>query len=261
MDSTTNVPLLVELKEGVLWLTLNRPEARNALNHDLRGHLRRSLIDEATSPDVRVVVIQGDKRAFCSGGDIKEMGGHPSAVSRKLNEGRSIIESISHLPKPVIAAVRGHASGAGFSIAMACDLIVADETALFSSVFVKRGLIPDLSGTYWLARQIGLHRAKDITFSGRVVGALEAHELGLVARLWPSGNFDMELNALALTLANGPTIAFGVAKRLMNRTFETDLSTALDLENLGQLIASSSEDHQHSIEAFKNKTTAIFHGR
>jgi 2-(1,2-epoxy-1,2-dihydrophenyl)acetyl-CoA isomerase len=254
-------PLLVQQEDGVLWLTLNRPEARNAINHELRGLLRDRLTGLAASPEVRAVVIRGDERAFCSGGDVKEMGGGPETVARKLEEGRSIVESIARLPKPVVAAVRGHASGAGFSIAMACDLIVADETAVFRSVFVKRGLIPDLAGTYWLARQVGLYRAKEIIFSGRAVGAAEAHDLGLVTRLWPAAEFDVELEALARTLGNGPTVAYGIAKRLLNRTFETDLSTALDLESLGQSVTSGSEDHRRSIEAFTNKTDAVFEGR
>ncbi|GAC1324134.1 MAG: enoyl-CoA hydratase/isomerase family protein [Mycobacteriales bacterium] len=253
-------PLLVGFDGGVLRLTLNRPEARNAINGELRRLLREALTVDAAAPEVRVVVLQGDSRAFCSGGDINEMGG-PSTVSGKLDEGRAIVEAISRLAKPVVAAVRGHASGAGFSLAMACDLVVADETAVFRSVFVKRGLIPDLGGTYWLARQVGLFRAKEIIFTGRAVGAQEAHDLGLVARLWSSTTFEGELAALSAELANGPTIAYGVAKQLLNRTFETDLSTALELERLGQALASGSEDHRTSIEAFKTKTDAVFHGR
>lgn len=261
MPGQTAPPLLIEQRDGVLWLTLNRPEARNAVNHELRGLLRDTLTVQATSPEVRAVVIRGDAVAFCSGGDIKEMGGNPGSVARKLDEGRVIVEAISRLPKPVIAAVRGHASGAGFSLAMACDLIVADPTAVFRSVFVKRGLIPDLAGTYWLARQVGLYRAKEIVFSGRAVTAGEAHELGLVAHLWPAEEFEQELTALARDLASGPTIAFGIAKRLLNRTFETDLSTALDLESLGQSVTAASEDHLSSIEAFKAKQPSAFRGR
>lgn len=260
VDPATAGPLLVRQADGILWLTLNRPQTRNAINAELRLRLRDCLTSDATAPEVRAVVIQGDERGFCSGGDINEMGGGPGTVARKLDEGRAIIESISRLPKPVIAGVRGHASGAGFSLAMACDMIVADESAVFQSVFVKRGLIPDLAGTYWLARQVGLYRAKDIIFSGRPVAAAEAHELGLVARLWPAAAFDAELHALATDLAQGPTVAYGIAKRLLNRTFETDLSTALELESLGQSITSASADHLRSIEAFMNKTPTVFEG-
>lgn len=262
MDGSADpVPLLVRLEHGVLWLTLNRPHARNAINNDLRLRLRQSLTVDAAAPDVRAVVIQGDEKAFCAGGDVKEMGRGPADTARKLEEGRALVEGIARLPKPVVAAVRGHASGAGFSLAMACDLIATDETAVFQSVFVKRALVPDMAGTYWLARQVGLYRAKDIVFSGRPVTAAEAHELGLVARLWPAQEFTSELHSLVTGLAAGPTLAYGLAKRMLNRTFETDLSAALELESLGQTLASSSEDHRSSVEAFRNKTSASFTGR
>ena len=220
-----------------------------------------TLADKASDPEVRVVVIQGDASSFCAGGDIKEMGGEPAVVARKLREGRAIVETIAQLPKPVIAAVRGPASGAGFSIALACDLIVADDTAYFQSVFVHRGLIPDLGGTYWLARQVGLYRAKEIVLSGRKVPAQEARELGIVSQLWSPEEFADELRALALGLASGPTVAYGLAKRLLNRTFETDLSTALELEGLGQSVTSATQDHRDSIQAFLDKTAPTFHGR
>ena len=253
--------MLHEVVDGVLWLTLNRPRARNAMNHALRGQLLQRLAVDAVDPDVRAVVIQGDATSFCAGGDIKEMGGEPAIVARKLREGRAIVESIAQLPKPVIAGVRGYASGAGFSIALACDLIVADDTAVFQSVFVHRGLIPDLGGTYWLARQVGIYRAKEIVLSGREVGAQEASDLGLVSRLWTPAEFPAALSELATGLASGPTIAYGLAKRLLNRTFETDMSTALELEGLGQSVTANSQDHRDSIAAFINKQPAKFHGR
>jgi 2-(1,2-epoxy-1,2-dihydrophenyl)acetyl-CoA isomerase len=262
MPADNSVPaLLVRQAEGVLWLTLNRPHARNATNAEMRRLLREHLGSTAAAPDVRAVVIQGDERAFSAGGDVKEMDGDTRTIARMLDEGRTIVDTIAQLPKPVIAAVRGHAAGSGFSIAMACDLIVADETAVFQAVFAKIGLIPDLAGTYWLARQVGLYRAKEMVFTARPVRAAEAHELGLVTRLWPAADFDVELRRLASELAAGPTVAFGVAKRLLNRTFETDLSTAIELENFGQSLAVSSQDHLRSVEAFKQKTTVAFEGR
>ena len=259
-DQAVSAPLLVRQDEGVLWLTLNRPQARNAINDELRTLLLEHLA-AAAAPEVRAVVIQGNERAFSAGADVNEMGGEPGSIADMLEQGRTMVEAISRLPKPVIAAVRGHAAGSGFSIAMACDIIVADETAVFYSVFAKLGLIPDLAATHWLARQVGLYRAKEIVFTARPVSAAEAHELGLVTRLWPAADFDAELGRLAGELAAGPTAALGVAKRLLNRTFETDLSTALELEKLGQLVAVSSEDHLRSVEAFKNKTTTTFRGR
>jgi len=253
--------LLSRASHGVLWLTLNRPHARNAINSDLRGRLRAALAEEATSPDVRVVVLQGDDRAFCAGGDVKEMGGGPAAALGRLEQGREVVERIARLPKPVVAAVRGHASGAGFSLALACDLVVADTTAVFRSVFVHRGLVPDMAGTYWLARQVGLHRAKEIVLTGRAVTAAEAHELGVVARLWEPADFDAGLGALARQLASGPTVAYGASKRLLNSTFETGLAAQLDAEALSQAYASGSEDHRDTVAAFAAKEPPVFHGR
>jgi 2-(1,2-epoxy-1,2-dihydrophenyl)acetyl-CoA isomerase len=255
-DPAVPAPLLVRQEQGVLWLTLNRPHARNAVNAEVRVLLRETLSAAAAAPDVRAVVIQGDERAFSAGADVNEMDGEPGTIARMLDEGHVIVESIARLPKPVIAAVRGPAAGSGFSIAMACDIVVADETAVFHSSFAKLALIPDWAATYWLARQVGLYRAKEILFSARPVPAAEAQELGLVSRLWPAAEFDAELRRLAHELASGPTVAFGVTKRLLNRTFETDLSTALELENLGQLVAVSSQDHLRSVEAFRNRTSA-----
>jgi 2-(1,2-epoxy-1,2-dihydrophenyl)acetyl-CoA isomerase len=259
-DQAVPAPLLARQAEGVLWLTLNRPRARNAVNAEMRELLRDHL-RAAAAPDVRAVVIQGNERAFSAGADVNEMDGTPGTIAGMLDEGRAIIDSIARLPKPVIAAVRGPAAGSGFSIAMACDIIAADETAVFHSSFAKLGLIPDWSATYWLARQVGLYRAKEIIFSARPVSAVEAHELGLVTRLWPAAEFDAELRRLAHELASGPTLAFGMPKRLLNRTFETDLATAVELENVGQLVAVASQDHLRSVEAFKNKTPVAFEGR
>ena len=261
MSQSESSALLVTEADGVLWLTLNRPEARNAINHDLRRLLLKAITETAQDPKIRAVVIQGDEKAFCSGGDVKEMGVDKSIVAMKLREGSAIIEGIANLAKPVIAGVRGHASGAGFSLAMACDHIVAQDDATFTSVFSKRGLIPDLSGTFWLARQVGLYRAKDIVFSARPVSAVEAHSLGLVTTLTSAKDYPSELAKVVKRFATGPTLAFGLAKRLLNHTFESDLATALEREGLSQGELSTTSDHLNAIEAFKNKTEPTFEGR
>lgn len=261
MSQSESSALLVTEADGVLWLTLNRPEARNAINHDLRRLLLKAITETAQDPKIRAVVIQGDEKAFCSGGDVKEMGVDKSIVAMKLREGSAIIEGIANLAKPVIAGVRGHASGAGFSLAMACDHIVAQDDATFTSVFSKRGLIPDLSGTFWLARQVGLYRAKDIVFSARPVSAVEAHSLGLVTTLTSAKDYPSELAKVVKRFATGPTLAFGLAKRLLNHTFESDLATALERERLSQGELSTTSDHLNAIEAFKNKTEPTFEGR
>jgi 2-(1,2-epoxy-1,2-dihydrophenyl)acetyl-CoA isomerase len=260
MVESTVPALLVSEVNGVLWLTLNRPEARNAINHELRALLLHAITVTAQDPKIRVVVIQGDEKAFCSGGDVKEMGVDKSIVAVKLREGSAVIQGVANLAKPVIAGVRGHASGAGFSLAMACDHIVAQDDATFTSIFSKRGLIPDLSGTFWLARQVGLYRAKDIVFSARPVSAIEAHSLGLVTTLTTVQNYQSELNAVVERFATGPTLAYGLAKRLLNQTFESDLATALEREGLSQGELSTSNDHLNAIEAFKKKTEPTFEG-
>lgn len=259
-DHIESESLLLKKSDGILWLTLNRPLARNAINHDLRARLLKAIQVDALDPSVRAVVIQGNEIAFCSGGDIKEMGVDSETVARKLQEGAAIIKGIASLPKPVIAGVRGYASGAGFSLAMACDIIVADESCKLSSIFIKRGLIPDLSGTFWLARQVGLFRAKEIIFSGRTLDASEAYALGLLSKLWSSSTYQSEIENLAKEYASGPTVAYGVAKELLNRTFESDLSRALELEAVGQAKASSTQDHKNSIKAFKDKVSPTFLG-
>lgn len=238
-----------DLDDGVLTLTLNRPRARNAINRDMRGQLRQLLSDGGVDPAVRVVVLTGEGVSFCAGGDVKEMGGGPADSAAKLAMAKQIVQSITDMPKPVVAAVRGHAVGAGFSLALACDFVVADDTATFQSVFIRRALVPDMGLAFWLARQVGLHRAKDLALTGRPMDAHEAFRLGLVARLWPAAEFADRLAAFSSELAASHTAAMGLTKRLLNRTFESDLAAVLDAESVAQALASSSPEHLASLPA------------
>jgi 2-(1,2-epoxy-1,2-dihydrophenyl)acetyl-CoA isomerase len=251
--------LRTELVDGVLWLTLNRPQARNALNHDLRNRLQAAVTITAAAPAVRVVVIAGDEKAFSAGGDVKEMTPDGGAMA-KLEVGRSIVEAIARLPKPVVAAVRGHAAGAGFSMALGSDFVVADTSAVFRSVFVNRGLVPDMGATFWLARQVGLLRAKEIMLTGRPVSAREAYELGIVSRLFEPADFAGGLKELVAELAQGPTIAYGATKRLLNATFGATLGEQLDAEALSQVYASGTDDHRASVAAFLERRPHSFKG-
>lgn len=236
-------PVRGELVNGVLTLTLNRPRARNAINREMRGRLCQLLSDASVDPAVRVVVLRGAGISFCAGGDVTEMGHGPADSAAKLAMAKQIVQKITDMPKPVVAAVRGHAVGAGFSLALACDFVVADETASFQSVFIRRALVPDMGLTFWLARQVGLLRAKELTLTGRRLDAQEAFGLGLVARLWPAAEFEDQLAAFSFELAASYTATMGLTKRLLNRTFESDLSAALDAEGLAQTLASSSPEH------------------
>lgn len=244
-------PLLQRLDaDGILWLTFNRPQARNAINVELRGLLRDALVRTARDPKVRVVVLRGDAAAFCAGGDVKEMGGGPDVAAAKLAVGAEIVCALAELDRPVVAGVQGHAAGAGFSIALACDIVVADTSAQFRASFVGRGLAPDMGGTYWLARQIGLHRAKDIFLTGRVVMAAEAHQLGFVSRLLEPEQFDEGLAKLAADLAHGQVQAMGATKLLLNQAWARDLPTQLEAEGAAQVVLSATDEHRAAVVQF-----------
>jgi 2-(1,2-epoxy-1,2-dihydrophenyl)acetyl-CoA isomerase len=243
----TDQPLLSSLVDGVLTLQLNRTRARNAINRVLRMQLRDALQSAAVDPAVRVVVIRGDERAFCAGGDVKEMGNGAADNAVKLSLAKQIVQAMADMSKPVVAVVRGHAVGAGFGFALACDLIVADESATFGAPFVGIGLAPDMGASYWLIRQVGLHRAKDILLNSRTITAAEAHELGIVARLWPAAELDSRLEELTSSLAAASPTALGLTKRMLNRAFEVDLSAALDTELVSQLVAAESSEAKEAL--------------
>jgi len=236
-------PILTTLDAGVLRVQFNRPKARNAINWEVRRGLRTILDDAARDVAVRAVVLAGDDRAFCSGGDVKEMGNGTTDTAAKLTMAKDLGQLIAEMEKPVVAEVRGYASGAGFGLAMACDFVLIDDTAIFQSVFIARGLVPDFGTTYWLARQVGLHRAKEIILTGRSVMAREAFDLGIAARLWNAAEFREQADAFVASLATAPTFAMGLTKRMLNVTFETDFGAAMDSERLSQLLASTSQEH------------------
>lgn len=241
---------------------LNRPEALNALNPELRSALADGLADAAGDPAVRVVVLRGSRRAFSSGGDVTSMADRDANgwTAGMLNL-RRLIEQVVVCPKPVVAAVEGVAVGAGFSLALASDLIVASTEARFGMAFIRRGLVPDGGASYFLARQVGLYRAKEIALTGRLLAAREAFDLGIVSRLWTDEEFEPGLQALLQEMAAAPTVAAGMTKRLVNRAFETDLSTALELETLGQAVAGGTYDHAESLRAWRDKRDAVYEGR
>lgn len=249
--------------EGARTVRLNRPAVRNALSPQLRAELVTALEDAAADPAVRCVVLRGDERAFCAGGDVKGMDVQesPIATVRRLDGAAVMVRALYHLPKPVIAAVEGPAVGAGLSIALAADMVVAREGASFSAAFTKRGLVPDTGMTYLLARAVGLARAKYLVLTAQTLDARTAHTIGLVAALWSAAEFEERLAQLAMSLATGPTAAYSLSKHLLNRAFEVDLDSMLTLEALGQAVARNTEDHQASVRAFLAKETPHFLGR
>lgn len=252
MDEAIPPPLIATRDDaGVLRLQLNRPRARNAINWALRRELLRVLRETALDPDVRAVVIAGDEQAFCAGGDVKEMGNGVADTSAKLVLAKAIVEAITGMPQPVVAEVRSFASGAGFGLALACDLVLVDETAVFQSVFVTRGLVPDLGTSYLLTRAVGVHRAKEIILTGRDVPAAEAVALGIAARMWPAAEFRQGVDAIVAALAASSATAIGLSKRLVDGAPGWDLATAMDHERLSQLVAAGSDEHRAYLDAVK----------
>lgn len=260
MNAHAESAVIADLHDGALWITLNRPESLNAMNKAVRLSLIDQFTTTARRDDVRVVVIRGDSRAFSAGGDMKEMGGGPDSATTMLTESNEIIELIESLPKLVVAAVRGHAAGAGMSLALACDLIVADSSATFTPSFVLRGLAPDMSGTYFLPRQLGLHRAMSMITRGVALDATTAHALGLIGELWEPAEFDERLRERIETLANGPTRAHAGIKRLFRASLGNDLTTQLELEREIQVALTQTADHRESVMAFVERREPVFRG-
>jgi 2-(1,2-epoxy-1,2-dihydrophenyl)acetyl-CoA isomerase len=255
--------LMLERAGALATLTLNRPEARNALDAALRQELAAALDELERDPAVRVLVLTGAGGHFCAGGDVKSMRERRYTAA----DGRARVEVLNRLvlrlvdfPRPTIASVDGFAVGAGCNLALACDLIVASDRARFGQVFARIGLIPDGGGTWLLSRLVGLARAKELIFTADIIDAAEAVRLGLVNRVVPAATLAEETRRLAERIAAGPPLALQLAKRLVNRAAVSDLATALDAEAAAQAITITSEDHQEGLQAFFEKRAPRFRG-
>lgn len=261
---TDDTPLLFDVEAGVATLTLNRPAVLNALNLALKSELAERIAELGARRDVRAVVLTGSGRAFCSGGDIREMDpGRTPADTRErlLALHRNVFTPIAALEKPVIAAVNGAAVGAGLSLALACDLIFAAERATFGAVFSRRGLVPDAGAAFRLVRYLGVARAKELVFSGRSVAAAEALQLGLVQRVMADDALLRETQAYAASLAQGATVALGLSKRLLDLAPSSSLEAMIEHE-LGAVIqAVGTADHAEALRAFGERRTPLFNGR
>ncbi|WP_214104738.1 enoyl-CoA hydratase/isomerase family protein [Acrocarpospora catenulata] len=259
-----NEPVLLDVADGVATITLNRPEARNALNMAVKTRLAAVLQEVANDPEVRAVVVVGAGGSFCAGGDIVEMELNDSPrVSRSRLAAllETVFVRLAEMEKPTIAAVEGHAHGAGLSLALACDLMIVSETATLSCAFTKVGLVPDCGSLYFLPRRLPMPVAKELIFTGRRFSGAEAVRLGLANRAVPSGTVAETAGGLALELADAATVALGMAKSLLETSTGVTLRELARLEAFGQAIAYATEDHLTAREAFKAKTTPRFSGR
>jgi 2-(1,2-epoxy-1,2-dihydrophenyl)acetyl-CoA isomerase len=257
--------LTVERANHVATLTLSRPDAYNALNMPLGRELFEASLELDDDPDVRCIVITGAGRAFCAGGDVKDFADNLGRIGSHIKELTTYLHgAVSRFcrsDKPVIMAINGIAAGGGFSFALSGDLVVAAESAKFTMAYSKIAATPDGSSSYFLPRLIGLRRAMELYFTNRVLTAREALEWGLVTRVVPDGELKSTVTALAAELAQGPTKAFGAAKRLLHQSTWESLETQMELE--AQAIAASghTEDFRAGVTAFAQKATPTFQGR
>jgi 2-(1,2-epoxy-1,2-dihydrophenyl)acetyl-CoA isomerase len=251
-----------ETADQIATITLNRPQALNALDRAMKTELLARLRSVERDRSVRAVVLTGEGRAFCAGQDLREPfgGEHPTLADELRLRYNPVILAIARLAKPVIAAVNGVAAGAGCSLALACDLRLAADGATFVLAFGRVGLVPDSGATWFLPRIVGQARAAELALLGDPVSADEAARIGLVNRVVPAESLLDEARALAARLAEGSPLAMGLTKRALRYGANASLEAALEHEAALQGIAGRSKDHEEGVAAFRAKRAARFTG-
>ena len=256
-----------ELKNGVLYLTLNRPDKLNAFNEQMGKDLLEALRQGETNVEARSIVLTGEGRAFSVGEDLNTNrtaydSGKPvllgETLKRKYNP---IVQRIRRMEKPVVAGVNGVTAGAGLGLALACDLRAASKQATFHESFIKVGLAPDSGTSFWLTRILGLAKATEIGFLGEPIDSNMALNLGLVNWVFPDDKFRDEVTRIAERLAKGPTRALALTKRALNRAIVVDMDSALEYEAYLQDAAGRTRDHAEGVRAFFEKREAQFSGQ
>ncbi|NBM18649.1 enoyl-CoA hydratase/isomerase family protein [Streptomyces sp. GC420] len=268
-DGTDPVDSLVQhaTDNGVARIVLNRPEVRNAITADQRERIISHLAAASADPSVRAVLITGTGKGFCAGADLRAGARAtaepvPGDVARTIRLGaQRLVAAVLDCEKPVLAAVNGTAAGLGAHLALACDLVLAAESATFVEVFVRRGLVPDGGGAYLLPRLVGPQRAKELMFFGDALGAWEAERLGLVNRVVPDAELEKTARAWAGRLASGPTRALALTKQLVNASLDTDRAGAFAAEAAAQEINMTTRDAQEGVTSFVERRGADFRGR
>ena len=259
--------LLEALEDGVLTLTMNRPDRLNALNAEMVARLHDALTRAAEDAEVGVVVLTGAGRAFCAGGDVKAMATGAERAetlerrAQPLRRRMEVSRLLHEMPKPAIAMIRGAAAGAGLSLALACDLRIASDTAKLTSAFAKVGLSGDFGGAWFLTQILGTAKAREFCFLSPVVEAAEALRMGLVGRVVPDADLERETRAVALSLARGARVALGYMKANLNAAEQGSLETVLDWEAMRHARCATTEDHREAAAAFVEKRPPVFKGR
>lgn len=260
-------PVLVARDGGLAVLTLNRPDSYNAFDGTLADAFLAALVDCDEDKSARAVMITGAGKAFCAGGNLKAMKEESDAgasvgafLKRLVVPIHGAIATIARMEKPVIAAVNGPAGGFGFSLALACDLVLASDAAMFTMAYTRAGLSPDGSATFFLPRVVGPKRAYDLMVNNEVLSPAEAKDLGIVNRILPADSFIDEARDYCARLAEGPTRAFGAAKRLIASSPESSLETQMEHERRAIAECADTEDFKEGVAAFVAKRAATFEG-
>ncbi len=261
--------LLETIDDGIATITMNRPEARNALTREMMYGLRESLPRLAADSSVRVVVLTGAGGAFCAGGDVKAFAkaaaeGASMSFDQKshdLRERMEVSRVLHEMPKPTLAVIPGPAAGAGLSMALACDMRIAVSGAKMTTAFSKVGLSGDFGGSYFLSHLVGTGKARELYFTGRVLSAEEALELGMVNRVVAEKELQAAALAFARELATLPTVAVGYMKKNLNKALAGSLSDVLDYEAIHMIRTFDTEDHKGAAAAFVEKRAPEFSGK
>lgn len=264
--SPANPKVLEHKHEGVATLVMNRPDRLNALNNDLSTSLNAALGRISEDESVRVVVITGGGRAFCAGGDLAAIGkGRAAGATQELEpilrSGMQAVLKIRTMPQPVIAAINGPAAGAGMNIALAADIRIASEEATFGQNFAKVGLFPDYGGTYFLPQLVGPAKAAELFYTGEMIDAKTALDLGIVNKVVPAAQLEAEVKQLAQKIAEGPPVAIHAIKKSLFGSEKKKLMEALEHEVQEQMRCFLSEDCSEGIRAFFEKRSPKFHGK
>jgi 2-(1,2-epoxy-1,2-dihydrophenyl)acetyl-CoA isomerase len=259
-------PILTDVRDRVATLTLNRPDKLNALSGDLLVQSTAILKDWGRDPEIGAIVVTGSGRAFCAGGDVSNMAqvGDDLTLEQKVDRLRDMQDLswlLYNLPKVTVAAVNGHAVGAGLGIALACDLRFASSSAKFGTAYAKVGFGGDFGTTWLLARYAGAPKAKELFFLGENIDAAEAHRIGIVNRVFEADKLMDEVAAMAAKIASGPLTSYRYMKANVNLAQSTDFRTLMDREAETHTRCGFTEDHKEGVRAFMEKRAAKFTGR